>query len=96
VRSSRASEGGSGAEGLRNSSNEGMALMLFLKYVRRRRGAEGFAEGSSWAVAKLRIGPEGIEIKLLEAWIKGGAFKHLNRLAVTAAILVGWWKKSWN
>jgi hypothetical protein len=53
---------------------------------------EGFADGvdgsSDWALARPRIGPEGVKMRLLEAWIKGGAFKHLNRPAVAAILRV--------
>jgi hypothetical protein len=41
---------------------------------------------SDWTVARLRIGPAGMKTKLLEAWIKGGVFKHPTRLTVVAAI----------
>lgn len=64
-----------------NSENDGTVLSLSLKYVGRRRGA---GSGGDASVARHR--DDDADMRVLDAWRRGGAFKHLNRPA-TAAIL---------
>lgn len=80
VRSSRASSGFRGVSGSpTNSENEGTALSLSLKYVGRRFGAAG--SGVEASVAKER---QEAEMNDREACSSGGAFRHLNLVAVAA------------
>lgn len=66
-----------------NSENDGTVLSLSLKYVGRRRGA---ASGGDASVAKQRV--EDADMRVLDAWRIGGAFKHLNRPARAAILRV--------
>ena len=85
VRSSRASSGVKGLSGSpTNSENEGTALSLSLKYVGRRLGTGSGVEAS---VANVREEDEA-EIKERETCRKGGAFRHLNRVAVAAILYI--------
>lgn len=83
VRNSRASSGLKGLSGSpTNSENEGTALILSLKYVGRLFAAAGGSGGDA-SVAKER---EEAEMNDRDASRNGGAFKHLNLVAVAAII----------
>ncbi len=67
---------------LTNSENEGTVLSLSLKYVGRLRGVGSGVEAS---VARDReVEEAGRKVRV--AWRSGGAFKHLNLVAVAAIL----------
>lgn len=82
MRNSRASSEVNGLSGSpTNSENEGTALSSSLKYVGRRFGAVGSSVEAS--VAKER---EEAEMNDREACRNGGAYRHLNLVAVAAIL----------
>ena len=85
VRNSRASSGFKGFTGSpTNSEKEGTALSLSLKYVGR---LLGVGSGVDASVAKDRDVDE-VEMKDRETCRKGGAFRHLNLVAVAAIVCI--------